>query len=162
VDDTTGTVNYMPEVGSSSALSEGPTVFPNVKALDTIVTKFSYSYQMLEDGFDFSEFVNKLAGIRLARAVEYVLSLGASNGKPGTAMPNQPTGGILGQVTAGVTAGAVISSCTGPAALLGQLKGSVDMAYQATGTFMVNPVTYNFMETATGPRPQYRSDEVWT
>lgn len=161
VDDTASTANYLPEIGSSSSLSEDAALFSNVKALDTILTKLTYSYQMLQDGFDFSQFVNKLAGIRMARAVEYVLSLGAANGNPGIAMPNQPTGGILGQVSTGLTASSGTLAAPPLFSLLGELKAEVDMAYQVTGSFMVAPATYNYMEqlTDTVGAPVFRHND---
>ncbi len=101
-DDTAATMSYLPEDDSSSGLEADPTVDSAIPGTDSLVTVMKYSWNLLKDAFDLGNFIKDIAGIRVAAAVEYALTLGKDNGTQ-TTLPNSATGGILGSVATGVT-----------------------------------------------------------
>jgi HK97 family phage major capsid protein len=97
----------------------------------------------------------------VARAVEYALLTEKDNGTS-TVLPNSPAGGLLGSVTAGVTAAGGTLAAGPTYSLLSQLKSSVDHAY-AVGPksgFMGSQSVYNFLfqQVDSTGRPLYKHD----
>lgn len=160
--DTSSSMTLLSESGSTSALEEDPTLFSQIQGVDTLTTVIKYSFQEFEDSASpLEDFINKLAGIRVARAIETAITLGTDNSSSSNVLPNSATGGLLGS---GLSAGVTMSSGTltsGPTyANLVALKGSVDFAYQVNGAFMTSPTTHTFLEAqidSTG-RPLYKHD----
>ena len=159
-DDTASTMSYLAEDGSSSGLEEDPALFSQIPGTtDSLVTTVLYSFQELNDAFSLESFISDVAGIRVGRAVEYALTLGKDNGT-NTALPNSPAGGLLGNVTAGIT-GTAGTLAAGPTySLLSQLSASVDHAYRINGAFMASPSVFDFLveQVESTGRPLYKFD----
>lgn len=159
-DDTASTMSYVAEDGSTSGVEEDPTLFSQIPGTtDSLVTTVLYSFQELSDAFSLESFIQNIAGIRVARAVEYALTLGKDNGTT-TQLPNSPTGGLLGNVSAGVTAGSGTLAAGPTYAQLSALSGSVDHAYRVNGAYMASPSVFNFLveQVDTTGRPLYKFD----
>ena len=155
-DDTSAYMKYLPETGSATALEADPTLFSTLQpGSDTLIATVLYSKQEAADADDIGKFLADLAGVRVARGLEYAVTLGTDNSPAKTALPNNP--GLLGGVTAGVTGAAL----TGPTyANLTALKASVDHAYRVGPNhgFTVNQTTHDWLVSqvdSTG-RPLYK------
>jgi HK97 family phage major capsid protein len=160
-DDSTATMSYLAEDSSSSGLEADPTIDSVIPGTDSIVSVVKYSWNFLEDSFDLSNFIRDIAGIRVAAAVEYVLTLGKDNGT-NTTLPNSAAGGILGSVATGVT-GAANSLSAGPTyAQLAALQASVSYAYRVSPNagYMASPSVFDFLvaQVDTTGRPLYKFD----
>lgn len=156
VDDASSTMNYITE--GSAAVEEDPAMHSEIPGTDSLVTMVKYSFNLLDDAFSLESFIRDIAGLRVARAVEYALSTGTDNGTS-TTLPNSPTGGLLGNVSAGVTQVALADGIT--YANLVSLRGSVDYAYQVNGVFMGSPSAFEYLNSqvdSTG-RPLYKFNE---
>jgi HK97 family phage major capsid protein len=156
VDDTgsSSTMSYLTESSSSTGLEADPTLSSVVTGTDTLVTQIRYSWQELSDAFDLESFLRRIAAVRVARAVNYALSTGTDNGTS-TALPNSPTGGLLGSVSAVVNQGALANGIT--YANLAVLAGSVDHQYYLNGGFMGSPSVFNYLlqQVDTTGKPLY-------
>jgi HK97 family phage major capsid protein len=118
-----------------------------------LLTTVKYSLQLLEDANGFENWIKDIAGLRVAGAVEYTLTLGKDNGT-NTALPNSPTGGLLTNVTTGATTSSLAAGII--YANLVALAGSVDhvLGYRA---YMSSGSVHNYLLTqvdSTG-RPSY-------
>lgn len=156
-DDTAATMTYIAEDATSTGAETDPTLQSHVPATDALVTTVKFSIQMLEDASSFDSFIRDVAGLRVARAVEYALTLGKDNGS-NTALPNSPTGGLLGSITSGTTT-STLAAGIGYDDLVA-LAGSVDHAYYVNGAYMANPATFQYFlgqRDSTG-RPFYNVD----
>jgi HK97 family phage major capsid protein len=154
-DDTAATMTYIAEDGSTSGIEDDPTISSTTPDTDSLVTVVKYSFQELNDAFDFETFISRIAGLRVARAVEHALTLGKDNGT-NTALPNSPTGGLLGNVTQGAVTSSLSEGI--PYASLASLAASVDHAYYVNGAFMASPSVFSYLVSqvdSTG-RPLYR------
>ena len=99
-DDTSSTMTYLVESGATSGIEADPTLDSKIPGTDALVTIVKYSLQELDDAANLDAFLRDIAGLRVARAVEHVLTLGTDNGS-NTQMPNSPTGGLLASVSTG-------------------------------------------------------------
>jgi HK97 family phage major capsid protein len=149
-DDTASTMTYLSESGSTSGLEADPALNSTIPGTDTLVSTVLYSFQELEDANDLEQFLRDLAFVRASRAIEYALTLGKDNGT-NTALPNSPSGGLLGNVDAGVTQSSGDLSAGPTLAQLAALAGSVDHAYYAApgSGFMASPSVFNLLITQT-------------
>jgi HK97 family phage major capsid protein len=156
-DDTSATMTYIPEDGTSAGTAADPTLLSHVPATDALVTTVKYSIQMLEDASSFDSFIRDIAGLRVARAVEYALTIGKDNGT-NTALPNSPTGGLLGSVSSGATT-STLAAGIGHDDLIA-LAGSVDHAYWVNGAYMASPSTFQYLlgQKDSTSRPYYNVD----
>ena len=119
-----------------------------------MLTTVKYSLQLLEDANGFENWIKDIAGLRVAGAVEYTLTLGKDNGT-NTALPNSPTGGLLTNVTTGATTSSLAAGII--YANLVALAGSVDHAYSVNVAYMSSGSVHNYLLTqvdSTG-RPSY-------
>src|SRR5258708_7595765 len=132
-DDTASTMTYVPETGATSSIEADPTVQSDVTGTSSLVTLVKYSLQLLDDAFDLQSFLADVAGLRVARAVEYALTLGKDNGS-NTQLPAVSTGGILAGISGAVTGTTIATTLT--YTNLAALAGSVDHAYYVNGAFM--------------------------
>lgn len=155
-DDSAATMNYLAETGSTGALSADPALISKIPGADALVTVVRFSYQELEDAANFDEFLADIAGLRVARAVEYALTLGKDNGT-NTPLPNSPAGGLLGVVPTGATT-ASLTAGLGYTDFV-NLVSSVDQAYFAAPNsgFMASPsvVHYLYQQKDSTSRPYY-------
>jgi len=160
-DDTNSTMTYLPETTSTSGVEADPTISNTVPGTDSLVSLVKYSWQEAADAENFEDFIQRLVFVRAARGIEYALTLGKDSGS-NTQLPNSPTGGILGQVSAGYTQSAG-SLAAGPVySQLTSLISSIDHAYYAAPNagFMVGQSTFNYLISqvdSTG-RPLYNFD----
>jgi HK97 family phage major capsid protein len=158
-DDTATTMTYIAESGATSSIEADPTLSSVIPGTDSLITVVKYSKQELEDADDLETFIQGIAGLRVARAVEYALTLGKDNGST-TQLPNSPTGGLLANVSAGVTQTSGELSAGPTYGQLSALAGSVDHAYYAAPSsgFMASPSVFNFLvaQTDTTGRPLYK------
>jgi HK97 family phage major capsid protein len=156
-DDTAATMKYLPLDGSTAGVEADPTLKSEIPGTDSLVTVVKYSLQMLEDTFSLDSFIQDIAGLRVARSVEYALTLGRDNGT-NTALPNSPAGGLLGNVPTGATT-ASLAGGIGYSDLV-NLMSSVDHAYYVNGAFMASPSVFQTLvgqKDSTG-RPYYKFD----
>jgi len=156
-DDTSATMSYISESGDSTATAADPTLVSHVPATDALVTTVKYSMQMLEDADSFEAFIRDVAGMRVARSMEYALTKGKDNGT-NTALPNSPVGGLLGSVSAGATQGALADGIGYDK--LTDLAASVDHGYYVNGSFMGSPSVFQHLlgqKDGTG-KPFYNVD----
>jgi len=158
-DDTTATMTLLPETSNAAPLAADPVLQSKIPSTDTLVTMVRYSIQELEDAKSLNQFLSEIAGLRVARAVEYALTLGKDNGS-NTALPNSPVGGLLGNVPTGATT-------TSLAAGIGfsdleALAFSVDQAYFAAPNsgFMASPSVFKYLASQkdSTSRPYYNID----
>lgn len=160
-DDTASTMTYIAETGASSGIEADPTLSSTIPSTDSLVTLVKWSKMELEDAEDLKAFISNIAGLRVARAVEHALTLGKDNGS-NTTLPNSPTGGLLGNVSASVTQTTGELSAGPTYAQLSALAGSVDHAYYAApgAGFMASPSVFNFLvsQVDTTGRPLYKFD----
>jgi HK97 family phage major capsid protein len=98
-----------------------------------------FSVQELSDSFDLESFLNRIAGLAVARAREVAVTVGTTNDGTNTVLPNSPAGGMLAGVSAGVTQSAGTLAAGITYAQLSALAGSVDRSYYANGAFMASP-----------------------
>lgn len=141
-DDTASTMSYVAETGPVLPLEADPVLRSTITGTATIASLVRYSWQELSDAFDLQSFLTNIAGLRVARAVEYALTLGKDNGT-NTALPNSPAGGLLAGVSAGVTGSTIANTLT--YANLAALAGSVDHAYYVNGGYMASPSVFSYL-----------------
>jgi HK97 family phage major capsid protein len=159
-DDTAAYMQYLPEIGSVAPLEQDPTLFSTLQpGSDMLISTVLYSKQEANDAEDIGKFIADIAGIRVARGLEYAVTKGIDNSPSHNVLPNSPTGGLLGSVSAGVTGAAL----TGPTyANLTALKASVDHAYRIGPNhgYMVNQTTHDYLvaQVDTTGRPLYKFD----
>lgn len=159
-DDTGAYMTYLPETGATLTLEADPTLFSTLQTgSDTLIAGVLYSKQEAADADDIGKFLADLAAVRVARGLEYAVTKATDNSPAHNVLPNSPTGGLLGNVTAGVTGVAL----TGPTyANLTALKASVDHAYRVGPNhgFMVNQTTHDFLaaQVTTTGAPLYNFD----
>ena len=156
-DDTSATMSYISESGDSTSTAADPTLVSYIPATDALVTTVKYSMQMLEDANSFEAFIRDVAGMRVARSIEYALTKGKDNGT-NTALPNSPVGGLLGSVTTGATQTALGDGIGYDK--LTALAASVDHRYYVNGSFMGSPSVFQHLlgqKDSTG-RPFYNVD----
>jgi HK97 family phage major capsid protein len=155
--DVAATMTYLSESTTTSSVEADPTLLSQVPATDTLVTTVKYSIQMLEDANSFESWIRDIAGLRVARAVEYALTLGKDNGST-TVLPNSPTGGVLGSVTTGATT-STLAAGIGYSDLVA-LAGSVDHAYYVNGAYLASPSVHNYLlgQKDSTSRPYYNVD----
>jgi HK97 family phage major capsid protein len=103
------------------------------------VSSVIFSVQELSDSFDLESFLNRIAGLAVARAREVAVTVGTTNDGTNTVLPNSPAGGMLAGVSAGVTQSAGTLAAGITYAQLSALAGSVDRSYYANGAFMASP-----------------------
>jgi HK97 family phage major capsid protein len=156
-DDTAATMKYLPLDGSSTGVEADPTLHSTIVGTDSLTTVVKFSLQLLEDSFSLESFIRDIAGLRVARSVEYALTLGKDN-YANTALPNSPTGGLLGNVPTGATT-ASLAGGIGYSDLV-NLMSSLDHAYYVNGAFMASPSVFQTLvgqKDSTG-RPYYKFD----
>jgi HK97 family phage major capsid protein len=160
-DDTASTMTYVAETGATSGFEADPTLRSTIPGTDSLVTMVKYSRQELEDADDLEAFIRGIAGLRVARATEYALTLGLDNGS-NTALPNSPTGGLLGNVPTGTTTASLAAGIGYDD--LTALATSVDHAYWAApgSGFMASPATFQYLlsQKDAMSRPYYLVDPV--
>ena len=158
-DDSAATMTYLPETSNTSSLQVDPVLLSKIPGADTLVTVVRFSYQELEDAENLDQFLSDIAGLRVARAVEYALTLGKDNGT-NTALPNSPVGGLLGNVPTGATTGSLAAGIG--FADLEALAGSVDQAYFAAPNsgFMASPSVFRYLASLkdSTSRPYFNVD----
>jgi HK97 family phage major capsid protein len=153
-------MTYLPETGATLTLEADPTLFSTLQpGSDTLIASVLYSKQEAADADDIGKFLADLAAVRVARGLEFAVTKATDNSPAHNVLPNSPTGGLLGNVTAGVTGVAL----TGPTyANLTALKASVDHANRVGPNhgFMVNQTTHDFLvaQVDTTGRPLYKFD----
>ncbi|HEX4320180.1 MAG TPA: phage major capsid protein [Acidobacteriaceae bacterium] len=157
-DDTASVMTLLAESGATSSLEHDPTLFSTLHpGSDTLVSTVLYSKQEAEDVEDTGSYLAALAGVRIARGLETAITLGTDNSTSKNVLPNSPTGGLIGTLSAGVTGVAI----SGPTyANLTALKASVDNAYRIGPNhgFLVNQATHDYLVAqvdSTG-RPLYK------
>jgi len=124
---------------SGSSKAQSPTVFSDIVGTDDLVSSVIFSVQELSDSFDLESFLNRIAGLAVARAREVAVTVGTTNDGTNTVLPNSPAGGMLAGVSAGVTQSAGTLAAGITYAQLSALAGSVDRSYYANGAFMASP-----------------------
>src|SRR6185312_1188181 len=87
--------------GSSAPVETDPGFFSKIVGTDTVTGGLiKVSFQELDDSsFDLDSAIRRWFGIRYARGLEKAITLGTDGA--GTALPNQPTGGLLAQASVG-------------------------------------------------------------
>ena len=159
-DDTASTMTYLAETGATSGIEQDPTVLSNIPAgTDSLVSTVIFSKQEAADASDFGEYISRIAGIRISRAIEYAILTAQDNGS-NSALPNSPAGGLLAAAPAGVTMTSGTLS-TGPTyANMAGLAGSVDHAYRVNGSYLVSQSVHDFLvaQVDTTGRPLYKFD----
>ena len=159
-DDTAAYMTYLPETGATSSLEADPTLFSTLQpGSDTLISTVLYSKQEAADADDIGKFLADLAAVRVARGLEFAVTKATDNSPSHNVLPNSPTGGLLGGISAGVTGAAL----TGPTyANLTALRASVDNAYRVGPNhgFMVNQTTHDYLvaQVDTTGRPLYKFD----
>jgi HK97 family phage major capsid protein len=159
--DPTGQTFSLVSEGTTSASSKAqqPTMSSGIVDTDTLVSSVIYSVQELDDAFDLDSFLTRVAGLAVSRARETAITLATTNDGTSTALPNSPSGGLLGAVTAGVTQSAGELAAGPTYAQLSALAGagSVDRSYYENGAFMASPSVETLLRSqvdSTG-RPLY-------
>lgn len=159
-DDTASTMTYIAETGGTSGVEADPTLQSTIPGTDSLVSLVKYSRQELEDADDLEGFISGIAGLRVARSVEYALTLGRDNGT-NTALPNSPAGGLLASAPVGTTT-ASLAAGIGYDDLIALAAGSVDHAYWAEpgSGFMASPATFSYLLSQKDGegRPYYNVD----
>jgi HK97 family phage major capsid protein len=159
-DDTERTFSLLTE-GTTSAYSvkQTPTLFSDIDGTDTLVSSVVYSVQELDDAFDLESFLTRNAGVAVSRAWETAITLGLDNGTS-SALPNSPSGGLLGGISAGVTQAGGTLAAGVTTANLQALAGSVDRAYYQNGSFMASPSVETFLrsQVSTTGKQLYKID----
>lgn len=160
-DGTNQTFSLLAEGTTSAAsVAQQPTVFSDVTGTDTLVSSVIYSSQEVQDAFDLTDFLLRIAGLAVSRARETAITLSTSNDGTNTALPNSPTGGFLANVTAGVTQTDGTLAAGPTYSQLNSLAGSVDRSYYQNGAYMASPSVETFLRgqvDSTG-RPLYAID----
>jgi len=158
-DDTTATMTLLPETSNAAPLAADPVLQSKIPSTDTLVTVVRYSIQELEDAKSLNQFLSEIAGLRVARAVEYALTLGKDNGS-NTALPNSPVGGLLGAAPTGATTASLAAGIG--FSDLEALAFSVDQAYFAAPNsgFMASPSVFKYLASQkdSTSRPYYNID----
>ncbi len=105
--DTTNGLTLLGTEGSSSPAETDPTFVSKILGVDTVTGGLvKVSFQELEDSsFDLDAFIRDKFSIRYARGLEKAVTLGTDSA--GTALPNQPTGGLLASAVVGQTTSAI-------------------------------------------------------
>lgn len=156
-DDTASTMSLVSESNSATALEADPAIRSAIPGTDSLVTLVRYSLQELDDAWSLDAFIRDIAGLRVARAVEYALTLGKDNGTQ-TQLPNSPNGGLLGSVVTGVTTPNLASGISYQN--LVSLAASVDHSNYVNGSYMASPSVFAYLVAqvdSTG-RPFYKFD----
>ena len=140
---------------SASSVAQQPTVFSNINGTDTLVSSVIYSVQELDDAFDLTTFLNRIAGTAVSRARETAITLGKTNDGSNTALPSCPVGGLLGSVATGATT-ASLAAGIGYDDLVA-LGGSVDHSYYLAGAYMASPSVHTYLlgQKDSTSRPYY-------
>ncbi|MGB6869845.1 MAG: phage major capsid protein [Acidobacteriaceae bacterium] len=142
--DTGNGLTLLGTEGSSSPAETDPAFVSALLGVDTVTGGLvKVSFQELEDSsFDLDAFIRSHFAVRYARGLEKVITLGTDSA--GTALPNQPTGGLRGAATVGVTT-ATIADGIGWQALT-QLFSSVDPAYSTpASSFVMSAATRAYL-----------------
>lgn len=129
--DTANGLTLLGTEGSSAPSETDPAFSSQILGVDTVTGGLvKVSFQELEDSsFDLDSFLRGKFAIRYARGLEKAITLGTDSA--GTALPNQPTGGLLasavvGQTTASIAGGIGWDDLTA-------LFSSIDPAYAVPG-----------------------------
>lgn len=125
--DTGNGLTLLGTEGSSSPAETDPAFSSVILGVDTVTGGLvKVSFQELEDSsFDLDSFIRSHFAIRYARGLEKCVTLGTDSA--GTALPNQPTGGLLATATVGQTTAAIADGIGWDD--LTALFSSVDPAY---------------------------------
>jgi len=143
--DTGNGLTLLGTEGSSSPAETDPTFVSKILGVDTATGGLvKVSFQELEDSsFDLDAFLRSHFAIRYARGLEKAVTLGTDSA--GTALPNQPTGGLLAsanvaQTTASVAAGIGWDDLTA-------LYSGIDPAYAIPGkaSWVMNSTTRGYL-----------------
>jgi len=105
--DTANGLTLLGTEGSSSPAETDPAFQSQISGVDTVTGGLvKVSFQELEDSsFDLDSFLRSKFAIRYARGLEKAVTLGTDSA--GTALPNQPTGGLLASAVVGQTTAAI-------------------------------------------------------
>jgi len=143
---------------SASSVAQQPTVFSNINGTDTLVSSVIYSVQELDDAFDLTTFLNRIAGTAVSRARETAITQGRTNDGSNTALPSCSVGGLLGSVATGATT-ASLAAGIGYDDLVA-LGGSVDHSYYLAGAYMASPSVHTYLlgQKDSTSRPYYNVD----
>jgi HK97 family phage major capsid protein len=157
-DDTSSTMTYLSESSNTSSVEEDSVLLSQITSTDALVSVIKWSLQMMDDASGFESFIRDIAGLRAARSIETALTTGKDGS--GIALPNSPVGGLLANVTTGVTTSSLSAGI--PYASLVALAGSTDHAYYVNGSFMASPSVHNYLLTqvTTIGTPLYPIDPV--
>lgn len=162
--DPTGQTFSLLSEGSTSAYSkkQTPSVFSDVTNTATLISSVVYSLQELKEAFDLEAFLIRTAGLAVSRAREVAVTAGITNDGTSTALPNNPAGGMLAGVTAGVTQGSGTLSAGVTQAQLLNLSASVDRSYFENGAYMASPSVESALraQTDTTGRLLYPIDDA--
>jgi len=133
----------------SAAPSFTPAVSSSVPNTDSLVLMVQYAKEELADSAEpLTTFIKNICGLPVARAIEQAITLGVDLTSAKTALPNQPTGGLLAAATSGATSTGLAAgpSFSDLMKLYSSFTG-VNAAYiqPGVGSWMVSPNTYAFL-----------------
>jgi HK97 family phage major capsid protein len=139
IDDTANGFNLIAETASSASTSFDPVFLRDASLNDSLVSRVTASFQLEADSFDFQQFLNTVFAPRLGRSLEKAITV--AKDFAGNALPNNPTGGLLANLT---TAGTVATSGSAPSyANLVSLYSSIDPSYRLNGKFMAHSTVHD-------------------
>lgn len=140
-DPTALTMSLVTEGGATVGLEADPTVSSTIPGTDTQVGLTKYSVNLLNSAFRLEEFLKETSAVTVARALEYSCLTGLSGGT-GTALPNSPAGGLLGNVTTGATVATLGTIAYDD---IVNLQSSVDFAYGQNGVYLGSQSVHDYL-----------------
>jgi HK97 family phage major capsid protein len=103
VNDTANGLTLLGTEGTSSPAETDPAMLSKIVGVDTVtggLVKISFE-EMADSNFNLDSAIRHYFGTRYARGMETAITLGVDSAA--TTLPNQSSGGLLGQATVGVT-----------------------------------------------------------
>jgi HK97 family phage major capsid protein len=158
VADDTGRVASLVADGANTPAPYDPVLFSTASASsDPVVSKVAYSYQFAQDVANWEAFLDAMAGETIARAVSSGLLLGKD--QIGNVLPNQSTGGLIGNSPKGATSASATALSYQD---LTNLAASVNLEYYNKGVFLVGASTYQYLlaQVDSTGRALYKIDEA--
>lgn len=142
--DTSNSLTLLGTEGESTPQETDPSFFSKIVGVDTVTGGLvKVSFQELDDSsFDLDTAIRRWFGVRYARGLEKAITLGTDGA--GTALPNQPAGGMLASATIGVTTATLAAGISWNN--LVALYGSVDPAYSGPdAAWVFNATTRSYL-----------------
>jgi HK97 family phage major capsid protein len=144
VSDVTNGLTLLSTEGTSSPAETDPSMLSKIVGVDTVtggLVKISFE-EMADSNFNLDSAIRDYFGVRYGRGMEAAVTLGVDSAA--TTLPNQSSGGLLGQAAIGTTT-AAIADGIGWSDLV-NLYGSLDPAYSGpTAAFVFNSNTRAYL-----------------